>query len=59
VCRYGFSRDLADLVMRDLTQVTNTLRADVEKAGPGRPPHASASSERALVRSSVGAPING
>ena len=37
VCRNGFSRDLADLFMRDLTQVTNTLQADVEKAGRSGP----------------------
>ena len=33
VCRHGFSRDLADLFLRDLTQVTDALVADVRKAG--------------------------
>ncbi|MCW2647945.1 MAG: glutamate decarboxylase [Pseudonocardiales bacterium] len=37
VCRHGFSSDLADLFMRDLTQVTNTLIADVDKAGRSGP----------------------
>jgi glutamate decarboxylase len=37
VCRHGFSRDLADLFLRDLTQVTDTLLADVEKAGRSGP----------------------
>ncbi|MEP7179155.1 MAG: glutamate decarboxylase, partial [Pseudonocardiales bacterium] len=37
VCRNGFTRDLADLFMRDLTQVTNTLQADVGKAGRSGP----------------------
>jgi glutamate decarboxylase len=38
VCRNGFSRDLADLFMRDLTQATETLQADVDKAGRSGPP---------------------
>jgi glutamate decarboxylase len=37
VCRHGFSRDLADLFMRDLTQVTNALQVDVEKVGRSGP----------------------
>ncbi|MDT4984345.1 MAG: glutamate decarboxylase [Pseudonocardiales bacterium] len=37
VCRHGFSSDLADLFMRDLTQVTHTLIADVDKAGRSGP----------------------
>ncbi len=40
-CRHGFSRDLADLFMRDLTRVTDILLADERQAGnSGRPsPH--------------------
>jgi len=37
VCRNGFSRDLADLFLRDLKHVTNTLVADIEKAGRSGP----------------------
>lgn len=38
VCRHGFSRDMADLFLRDLTRVTDTLLADVKQAGnSGRP----------------------
>jgi glutamate decarboxylase len=37
VCRHGFSRDLADLLLRDLTQVTNSLLTDVAKAGSSGP----------------------
>ncbi|HEY2041723.1 MAG TPA: glutamate decarboxylase [Jatrophihabitans sp.] len=37
VCRHGFSRDLADLFFRDLTQVTNNLLSDVEVAGRSGP----------------------
>jgi glutamate decarboxylase len=38
VCRNGFSRDLADLFMRDLTAVTKTLQTDVAKVGSSGPP---------------------
>jgi glutamate decarboxylase len=37
VCRHGFSRDLADLLLRDLTHVTETLLTDVGKAGSSGP----------------------
>ncbi len=37
VCRHGFSRDLGDLFMRDLREVTHALMADVEKAGNSGP----------------------
>lgn len=37
VCRHGFSRDLADLFLRDLQQVTSTLEKDVAKAGNSGP----------------------
>jgi glutamate decarboxylase len=37
VCRNGFSRDLADLFLRDLEQVTTTLMNDVAKAGSSGP----------------------
>ncbi len=37
VCRHGFSADLADLFMRDLTQVTTTLQTDVRKVGSSGP----------------------
>jgi glutamate decarboxylase len=33
VCRNGFSRDLADLFLHDLVQVTDALISDVAKAG--------------------------
>ena len=33
VCRHGFSRDLADLFLHDLTQVTHALQTDVDKFG--------------------------
>ena len=33
VCRHGFSRDLAELFLRDLRDVTATLVTDAEKAG--------------------------
>ena len=38
VCRHGFSDDLADLFLRDLTAVTHTLVSDVAKAGNSGPP---------------------
>ncbi len=37
VCRHGFSGDLADLFLRDLKQVTDTLREDVRKVGSSGP----------------------
>ena len=37
VCRHGFSRDLADLFLRDLRQVVDTLQKDVAKAGNSGP----------------------
>ena len=37
VCRNGFSLDLADLFLRDLKQVTDTLREDVRKVGSSGP----------------------
>ena len=37
VCRHGFSADLAELFLRDLTSVTTTLQSDVEKAGSSGP----------------------
>ncbi len=37
VCRHGFSRDLADLFLRDLTRVTDQLVADVKAAGNSGP----------------------
>jgi glutamate decarboxylase len=37
VCRHGFSGDLADLFLRDLKQVTDTLRKDVRKVGSSGP----------------------
>ncbi len=38
VCRNGFSRDLADLFLRDLIAVTDTLQTDVAKVGSSGPP---------------------
>ena len=37
VCRNGFSRDLADLFLRDLRQVTEGLTRDVAAAGSSGP----------------------
>ena len=37
VCRNGFSRDLADLFLRDLKQVTDSLTSDVAAAGSSGP----------------------
>ncbi|UIJ33917.1 glutamate decarboxylase [Allobranchiibius sp. GilTou73] len=37
VCRHGFSRDLADLFLHDLTSVTTTLQKDVAKVGSSGP----------------------
>ncbi len=33
VCRHGFSHDLAELFLRDLTEVTTTLVTDVDQVG--------------------------
>ncbi|HEU5268942.1 MAG TPA: glutamate decarboxylase [Jatrophihabitans sp.] len=37
VCRHGFSRDMADLFLQSLRQVTDNLQADVTRAGNSGP----------------------